>query len=146
MAGVRLLAVSITANVGDVLKRFQQPTTEQYRTISGRWDRYFSRLCNTKARRGILTVNDCLQLLEKQDYKCALTGVEMTCILEKGKKTRTNVSIDRIDPKGGYRPENIQLVCTAVNSFRTDLSIADFIEWCRKVVNHAIQKQSGSQL
>jgi hypothetical protein len=146
VAGVRLLAASTTANAGDVLKRFQQATAEQYKTISGRWDRYLSRLCSPKTRRGILTVNDCLQLLEKQDYKCALTGVEMTCILEKGKKTRTNVSIDRIDPKGGYRPENIQLVCTAVNSFRADLSIADFIEWCRKVVSHAIQKQSGSQL
>jgi len=93
-------------------------------------------------RRAALTKQDLLDLLEKQNYCCALTGVEMTCVLEKGTTNKTNVSIDRIDPKGPYIKENIQLVCAAVNKFRIDTPLDEFIDWCRKVTEHALQKQS----
>ena len=70
--------------------------------------------------------------------KCALTGVELTCKLEKGVKCKTNASIDRIDPKGPYIKSNVHLVCAAVNKFRIDLPLDEFIDWCRKVANHAV--------
>jgi hypothetical protein len=118
----------------------KESTKRQYELISGNWVKYFARLCNMSFRKGFLTKQDCLDLLEKQNYLCALTGVEMTCNLIKGTVCKTNASIDRIDPKGLYTKDNIQLVCVAVNKLRVDMSLPEFINWCKKVANHAVCK------
>lgn len=114
-------------------------TSAQYARISGKWDKYFARLLTFK-RRNTLTVEDMLSLLETQNYRCALSGEEMTCTLERGKRCGTNASIDRIDPKGPYSVENVQLVCSAVNKFRVDQSVEEFVSWCQKVAAHALRK------
>ena len=44
----------------------------------------------------------------------------------------------RVDPKGGYVLKNIQLVCSAINKFRIDTPVDEFIDWCRKVANYAV--------
>jgi hypothetical protein len=79
-------------------------------------------------------------LLETQNGKCALSGVELTCTLQKGVRSKTNASIDRIDPKGPYVIENVQLVCSVINKFRIDTPVDEFVEWCRKVADHALRK------
>jgi len=121
-----------------------ETTERQYALISGNWEKYFGRLCTKAFRRDLLNKHDCVTLLEAQDYKCALTGVELTCILEKGTVCKTNASIDRIDPKGQYTRGNIQLVCAAINKLRIDMSIDDFINWCKKVSDYAVYKKSTS--
>jgi len=68
-----------------------------------------------------------------------LTGVELTCNLNKGMICETNASIDRILAGGNYEKNNVQLVCAAVNRLRTNMSVEEFIEWCRKVVTYAIR-------
>ena len=78
--------------------------------------------------------------MEKQEYRCALTGVLLTCLLKRGEKTKTNASIDRIDPKGSYHPSNIQIVCVAVNVFRSDLPVEEYKDWCRKVADYSLLK------
>lgn len=116
-------------------------TENQYLKISGNWQRYLSRLLYVKGRkRDFLTREILLEKLIEQNYKCAITGVDLTCLLEKGTINKTNASIDRIDAGGSYAKENIQLVCRAVNSFRNDVPMLEFIEWCRKVVNYADAK------
>jgi hypothetical protein len=113
-------------------------TEEQYKKISGNWIRYVSRLMYYGGRkRDMLNREIVLEKLQQQNYKCAITGVDLTCNLERGKKCMTNASIDRIVAGGTYTKENIQMVCRAVNSWRGDLSLPDFVEWCRMVVNHA---------
>lgn len=116
----------------------RESTRSQYIYITGNWERYFNRLCLRSLKRAEISKFDCVELLKKQNYKCALTGIEMTCILQRGVKTKTNASIDRINPKGLYTLENIQLVCAAVNKFRIDTPLDEFVDWCRKVANHAI--------
>lgn len=114
-----------------------QSTDEQYKKISGNWSRYVSRLLYYGGRkRDRLSRQIILEKLEQQGYKCAITGVDLTCNLEKGKISMTNASIDRIIAGGPYTSENIQIVCRAVNSWRGELPLSDFIDWCRKVVNH----------
>lgn len=115
-----------------------ETTERQYALISGNWEKYFSRLCQRSFRRELLSKHDCVMLLEQQKGRCALTGIELTCRLEKGVVCKTNASIDRIDPKGPYTKENVQLVCAAINKLRIDMSIDEFIGWCRKVANHAV--------
>ncbi len=117
-----------------------ESTEKQYNLISGNWAKYFSRLCQKSFRRDLLSKHDCIELLEKQNYKCALTGVELTCILQKGVVTKTNASIDRINPKGEYTKDNVQLVCSIINKLRIDMDVNEFVEWCRKVADHAVCK------
>lgn len=116
-------------------------TTEwQYSRVSGNWVRYFNRLCTRSFKREGLTPTMMLELLTAQDGKCALSGVELTCLLQKGVVSKTNASIDRIDPKGAYSLDNVQLVCAVLNKFRIDTPLDEFIDWCRKVADHAVQK------
>lgn len=125
----------------------RQPThsdsTEwQYQRVSGNWTRYFNRLCVRSFKRGELTPDMLLGLLSRQGGRCALSGVELTCVLQKGVVSKTNASIDRIDPKGAYSLDNVQLVCAVLNKFRIDTPLDEFIDWCRKVAEHAVHKES----
>lgn len=111
-------------------------TESQYESITGNWKRYFSRLCCRSQKRTDLTVDSLLKILEEQEGCCALSGIELTCTLKRGIKFKTNASIDRIEAGGPYIKENVQLVCSALNSFRRDTSVEEFIWWCRKVAEH----------
>jgi hypothetical protein len=115
-------------------------TKKQYEAISGNWSRYFDRLLG-KGRRGVLSRNDLLTLLDKQQGLCALSGIPLTCTLLQGTKYPNNASIDRIEAGGTYAPENIQLVCSALNGFRKDCSVDDFINYCITVADY--QKKEG---
>lgn len=109
--------------------------SKQYERISGNWYRYFSRLL-LHGRKGKITRDDLLALLEKQNGLCALSGIPLTCQLEVGKRFKTNASIDRIKAGEDYSPDNIQLVCAALNGFRTDTTLEEFVWFCEKVTEH----------
>lgn len=112
-------------------------TENQYKKISGNWRRYCARLLYYGGRkRDHLTVEILLCKLAAQNYKCALSGVPLTCSLENGVACRTNASVDRIVAGGSYTDDNIQMVCKAVNMWRCDVPIDEFIDWCRKVAAH----------
>lgn len=108
-------------------------TEEQYKKISGNWEKYFKRLICQKDR-GSLTSEMLIELLTIQEGKCALTGVTLTCILEKGNRAWTNASIDRIIPGGPYILENIRLTCARVNIMRSNMSDEEFHYWCSLIV------------
>lgn len=116
-------------------------TESQYKNISGNWDRYFARLCCRSNKRENLSKEDCKEILERQGGKCALSGVDLTCQLEKGKKFKTNASLDRINAGGPYTKDNVQLVCSALNSWRSDTDLNEFIWWCSRVTQH--QEKEG---
>lgn len=115
-------------------------TEMQYRQISGNWDRYFSRLCQRKVRKGVISPQDCRRILDRQKGLCALSGETLTCQLKRGEATLTNASLDRIDPKGSYAPDNVQLICVVLNSFRNDTPLNEFVGWCKKVAAYAVQE------
>lgn len=75
-----------------------------------------------------------VDIWEKQNGKCALTGWDMTMILGEG-IVQTNCSIDRIDSSLGYIEGNIQLVCRIVNVSKNNTSIDNFINLCKSVVD-----------
>ena len=74
---------------------------------------------------------DLERLWKKQGGRCALTGREMAT----GPGPQS-VSVDRIDSSRGYIPENIQLVCHAVNVMKRRLSNAEFVGWCYDILAH----------
>ncbi len=109
-------------------------TTSQYEMISGNWKRYLSRLLYAAGRkRDGLSREDLLEILESQNYLCAISGLPLTCQLEKGVKFWSNASVDRIEAGGSYSKNNIQLVCRAVNSWRSDMPLDLFIKVCKAV-------------
>lgn len=79
-----------------------------------------------------ITIDNLIDLWNKQSGRCALTGVEMVTTAGDPFK----VSVDRIDSAAGYCPNNIQLVCTWVNMAKYTLSNEKFIAWCKLVARH----------
>lgn len=68
-----------------------------------------------------------LALLESQNYKCALTGIEFYS--DDGSAYRLNPyapSLDRIDPKQGYTKINTRIIILAMNLMLNDFGIAVF--------------------
>lgn len=66
-------------------------------------------------------------MLEDQDYRCALTGWELT---------PENCQGDHIVPLirgGGYGMDNVQLVVDVVNTAKHTMTNEEFIEMCNAV-------------
>lgn len=66
-----------------------------------------------------------IDLFNKQNKKCKITGIEMTTLKGKG-MFYTNASIDKIDPSKGYLKDNVQLVCLWANQSKGVLSMEEF--------------------
>ena len=75
------------------------------------------------------------ELWDEQEGKCAISGIEMTFDQCKG-RTATNVSIDQINPNEGYVIGNVQLVCMAVNQFKSDFSMDEIYMFCESILKN----------
>jgi hypothetical protein len=51
-------------------------------------------------------------------------------------RMRTNVSVDRINSRYGYTPENVQLVCDIVNRMKSNMTVAELREWCKAIMEN----------
>lgn len=80
-----------------------------------------------------LTLDQLEQLWKDQKGRCALSGIVLTHAAH-GTERRFSASIDRIDSKGHYVIENVQLVCARVNLMKSDLDTSDF-QWWIKTLN-----------
>ena len=76
-----------------------------------------------------ITQDYLFKLLTKQNYKCALTGDNLSFVSGDSNK----LSLDRKDNSKGYEIDNVQWVTWEVNNAKGKLSDAQFIELCRKV-------------
>lgn len=74
-----------------------------------------------------------MYLWNKQNGKCAITGLDMTYKFYEG-RVNTNVSVDRIDSSKGYTRDNVQLVCMAANQMKNDLSMDELVYMCEKII------------
>lgn len=110
-------------------------TDRQYLFISGNWNRYFARLMAKGGRQTHLSTAFLVELLNQQNGRCALSGVQLTCTLVKGERIWTNASIDRINAGKAYTRNNIQLVCAAINQWRGTHTVSEFVKWCKLVTD-----------
>jgi hypothetical protein len=75
-----------------------------------------------------ITVPFLVDLLERQDGKCALSGLPMLTATHRDERpddARCNpnkLSIDRIDSSRGYTEDNVQLVRWRPNSMKMDMT------------------------
>lgn len=79
-----------------------------------------------------VSIEDLMELYERQGGKCAVTGLELSHAFE---TPQTNLSIDRIDCNGPYEVGNIRLVCNVVNIMRGRLSDEDLLFWAKAIVD-----------
>lgn len=78
-----------------------------------------------------ITYDYIVELYNKHDGRCAITGIKMTHEFGDMK----SISIDRIDSSIGYLKPNVQLVCQAVNLAKRERSQNDVIEFFKAVVD-----------
>jgi hypothetical protein len=96
---------------------------------------YFNRLKHRANKKQIefkITIQFMQELLEKQNFKCALSGEEIT--LEYEQNHPITASLDRIDSFKGYLPDNVQWVHKEVNFMKINNTDEKFFEWCRKII------------
>lgn len=80
--------------------------------------------------REVLTLDELREILRGQDFRCALTGQQLT---------PTNFALDHIVPVvdgGDFTASNSQLVLKTVNRAKNTMSEPEFIEMCRQVAQH----------
>jgi 5-methylcytosine-specific restriction endonuclease McrA len=85
----------------------------------------------TPRPKGRISPSEILRIVERQDYRCALTGRLLTPI---------TASLDRIVPvsRGGQHDvANAQVLHKEINKAKGTLAIEEFIQLCREVVAHA---------
>jgi len=82
-----------------------------------------------------ITAQDANLVLENQNHKCALTGVDISA---NGPLESMTASLDRIDNSIGYTKNNIQWVHKRINMMRGTLSIDEFKEMCRLVSSFSL--------
>jgi hypothetical protein len=91
---------------------------------------------NARKRANVLvTLDELFALWERQDRRCAITGIIMTW--GRGKIEATSLSLDRIDPDRDYELKNIRFVCHAVNCFRGRMSDEEMVEMARIIIAKA---------
>ena len=81
-----------------------------------------------------LTLDYLEALWEKQKGKCAVSGIPMTLNIDNGRNPY-NVSVDQINPSGGYTIDNIQLVCMCVNQLKSDFDMEIIFNICKNILN-----------
>lgn len=106
-----------------------------YKEITGI---YWSSVKRQAVRRGVeftLDIEDAWKLLEHQNHKCVLSGMEIGFARTKHEylKGGTTASLDRIDSSKGYIKGNVQWTHKWINRMKSNHSQETFIDLCKKV-------------
>lgn len=106
-----------------------------YGEISGR---FFQRIkANSKYNRNLdfkITIQYIWKLFLKQHKRCALSGVPIN--FSKTNYALGTASLDRINSKLGYTPNNVQWVHKDLNFMKSDMDNSIFIDWCKKIAKN----------
>jgi hypothetical protein len=63
--------------------------------------------------------------------------------MEQSRRTPWSASIDRIEPRLGYTPENTRVVCWMLNAAKGEYSDSDVIKMARALVGKADSRARG---
>jgi len=119
-------------------------TEDQYKNMDGNLRSFLNKLRTAKHERKHLRLSDLVNLWGRQDGRCAITGIEMTCRAERGSFFPYNVSMDRIIPEwegGTYALDNIHFVCKVANDIKKHYRISDVREAIRTFAEKVIAGQ-----
>lgn len=89
-----------------------------------------------------VTIEQLWELYQRQDGKCALSGIQLKLneekvpVRNKSYSTYVTASVDRINSNDGYTINNIQWVHKRVNLMKNAMTDEQFIYLCNLVANH----------
>jgi hypothetical protein len=83
-----------------------------------------------------LTLQQLIDLWNKQNGKCAISGSQMSHQRNKRQHNMSNCSVDRIDSSKDYTLNNIQLVCWTVNRMKGENTQEELIKWCIQIIKN----------
>lgn len=88
-----------------------------------------------KARKHLfkISIEYIWDLYEKQNRKCALSGIDLKFSRNKKKDKTGTASLDRIDSSKGYIEGNVQWVHKTVNMMKNKLNQQEFINICKMI-------------
>lgn len=81
------------------------------------------------------------ELLVKQNFKCALSGLPLNIALSfktKEDYKKHTISLDRIDSSKPYEEGNVQWVDKRINIMKCNFSQEEFINYCKCVANNTL--------
>lgn len=125
-----------------VMDKYGIKTVKRYRKHEGSYGLPKTKWCvirrNAKKRNIDLNIDIEFagKLLELQNNKCALSGLEISMIKKSGKVEIKDVtaSLDRIDSNRGYEENNVWWLHKDVNLIKSDLSLIEFLGLCKLVI------------
>lgn len=84
-------------------------------------------------------------LLIKQNFKCALSGVDIIIATKatNDKRGQTTISLDRKDSSIGYTIDNIQWVHKRINLMKNKFPDKEFLEWCSIISDYQTSIKSS---
>lgn len=93
---------------------------------------------NLKKNKNSLSIDYLWDLFEKQNRKCALSGLEIK-FGRNGYSNETSASLDRIDNNKDYIEGNVRWVLKDINMIRGSYNNDYFINLCKAVANNNIE-------
>ena len=79
-----------------------------------------------------ISILDIENLWKNQDGKCAISKINMSTSVSRG-RDKFSISLDRIDSSKGYIVGSIQLVCDIVNRMKLDTIELEFVSLCKTI-------------
>lgn len=107
------------------------PIYTGYKDIYGRFWYHLKKNAEIRALEFTITIEYAWNLLQKQKYKCAFSGIDIKLALNRyDEQIETTASLDRIDSNKGYIEGNIQWVHKHINIMKQNFEDAYFINIC----------------
>jgi len=97
-----------------------------------------------------ISTEDWILQYKKQNGLCAITGIAMTWEYSSDDtpdnysaiKYPHNISPDRIDSNKGYTVDNLQFVCSRINTMKNNMTVEEFVNLCKQVVEFQGMRES----
>eukprot|EP00899_Mesostigma_viride_P009557 jgi/Mesvir1/18602/Mv17111-RA.1 len=115
------------------VKNYRNTKDGYFRNLLGRIGR------NTKkVERVNVTEQDLIELWDKQEGKCALTGMPLQHeYMWDGRRFPVSAAMDLVDTLCGYNKGNVRLVCNYVHEMKGKTPLITFLSNCQSVINHS---------
>lgn len=105
-----------------------------YMDLSHSYWRRIERGAKSRRLELAITIQEAWDLLVKQNYKCALSGLDIKLERNYTKNYNNNTaSLDRIDSSKGYIKENVQWVHKDINIMKLNFSEKEFLFYCQQI-------------
>jgi hypothetical protein len=114
-------------------KKDENPTWKGFENISGK---YYGRIKRGAKKRNIVfdvEIEYFNKLLVEQNFKCKLSGLEISFSHSKKDNYKATASIDRIDSNKGYIVGNLQWINKNVNLMKNHFNQDYFLEICERI-------------